>query len=209
MLPASTLGEIDLAQFLFERGRVLALRTRYSAAEYNFQHALGLLRKQHPACPAKPLALALLSLAAVQIDLNKLNQAARHLNDIILMTPRLPADVAEISMRVVARYCLARGDVQQHAKALHTINEIVREECPCPVGRAVAYLEMKVGEAASGLAAEARTCVLQSSLKTLRRSKSHHELVGAASRLLDNPNRRCFVKTHPEDAEFALLGTAA
>ena len=101
-------------------------------------------------------------------------------------------------MRVVARYCLARGDVRQHAKALQSIFAIVNEECPCPVGRAVALLEMKIGE---GAASEKVTLdeAAQASLKTLRRNKSHPELVAAASQLFRNPRKRCRVKTHAED----------
>ena len=194
------MGDDDHAQFLFERGRVLALQNRYSAAEYNFQHALVLLRK-HPECAVEPLALTLASLATAQIDLNKLNQAAVSLQEVILMTPRLPADIAEVVMRVVARYCLARGDVRRHAMALKTINEIIREECPCPVGRATAYLEMRLGQAAACdevVTLDAAGAV-QSSLRTLRRSRSKPELVVAASRLLRSPKKRCLDKTHPED----------
>ena len=177
---------------------MLALQNRARAAEHNFQHSLQMLRR-HPERSVQPMAKTLMSLAAVQIDLNKLNDAAEHLHDVILLIRRLPAEIAETVMRVVARYCLARGDVRQHAKALNTINEIVREACPCPVGRAVAFLEMRIGEEA---ACEAVTLdgALRASLKTLRRNNSHPELVTAASQLFRSPKKRCLVKTHAEAA---------
>ena len=148
MVPADCLRDMDLAQYLFERGRCLVLRKRLAAAENNFGHALGLLRKRkNLERSVRPLAWALTALAEVQIDQSKLEEAARSLHEVILLTPRLPAEVAEGVMRVVALYALAGGDLRQHAKALKTINEIVREECPCPVGRAAAYLEMNLAEA--------------------------------------------------------------
>ena len=101
-------------------------------------------------------------------------------------------------MRVVAKYCLARGDAYQHAKALKTINEIVQEGCPCPVGRAVAFLEMKIGEEA----ACEKVIVSEDfrrSLKTLRRNNSHPELIATASALYRSPKKRCRSKTHAED----------
>jgi hypothetical protein len=200
-VPADCLGDIDMAQFLYERGRCLVLRKRFTAAENNFAHALGLLRK-HPECSVRPLAWTLTALAAARIDQSKLNEAAGSLHDAVLLTPRLPAEVAEGVMRVVARYCLVRGDVCRHAKALKTINDIVREECPCPVRRATAYLEMKLGEAAACEEFLELAETFQASMRTLRRSRSHPELVVAASRLLGSqcpPKKRMRVKTHAEE----------
>jgi hypothetical protein len=165
-------------------------------------HALGLLRK-HPECSIRPLAWTLTSLAAARIEQLKLNEAAASLHDAVLLTPRLPAEVAEGVMRVVAQYCLARNDVRQHARALRTIHEIVREECPCPVKRATVYLEMRLGEAAACEEVLETAGTFQASLRTLRRSRSHPELVVAASRLLGSrcpPKKRIRVKTHAEEA---------
>ena len=204
MLPASLLGEVDLAQFLFERGRVLALRNRFAAAENNFQHAVGLLRR-HVEGHVEPLAMSLMSLAATQLELNALNNAAGTLHAVILLTPRLPADMAEAAMRVIGRYCLARGDVRQHAKALKTINDIVHEESSCPVRRAAAYLEMRLAEAAAyDVAVDTNPNAFQASLRILRQTQSSPALVHAASRLLGSqcpPKKRRRVKTHPEEAD--------
>lgn len=204
MLPASLLGEVDLAQFLFERGRVLALRNRFAAAENNFQHAVGLLRR-HDRSHVEPLAMSLMSLAATQLELNALNNAACTLQDVVRLTPRLPADLAEAAMRVIAAYCLARGDVCQHAKARQTINDIVRGESACPVRRAAAYLEMRLAEAAAyDATGDADPTTFQASLRTLRRAQSSPALVHAAARLLGSqcpPTKRRRVKTHPEEAD--------
>ena len=135
--------------------------------------------------------------------MNKLNDAAGNLHDVILLTPHLSGEVAEAVMRVVARYCLARGDMRRHAEALKTVNDIVREECPCPVGRAAAYLEMKLGQAAACEEVLDAPGTFQASLRTLRRSRSHPELVQAASRLsvsLCPPKKRIRSKTHAEEA---------
>ena len=201
-VPADCLGDVDLAQYLYERGRCLAKRRRFDAAENNFVHALRLLRK-HPECSIRPLAWALSSLAAARLDLSKLNEAAGSLQEAVLLMPRLPAEVAEGVMRVVARYCLLRGDVCRHAKALKTINDIVRKGCPCPVSRATAYLEMRLGEAAACEEILETGEAFQASLRALRRSRSHPELVVAASRLLGSrcpPKKRIRVKTHAEEA---------
>ena len=197
MLPASTLADIDLAQFLFERGRILQLQGRLLSAENNLQHSLRLLRG-HPERSVQPRARTLMTLADVQIGLNSLNAAAQSLHEAVLLTRRLPAEVAEGVMRTVAKYCLARGDVRQHAMALKTINDIVREECPCPVGRAVAFLEMKIGEEAAFEEVTLAETV-RSSLKTLRRNNSHPELIAIASKLYRSPKKRCRSKTHAED----------
>ena len=197
MLPASTLGGYDTAQFLFERGRAFAEQGRVLQAENNLQHSLHLLRQQ-PERSVQPRAKTLTALAAVQIDLKKLNAAALSLHELVLLTRHLPAEIAEAAMRVVARYCLAKGDVCQHAKALKTIHEIVREECPCPIGRAVAFLEMRLGQEA---ASEKTTLGedFYASLKTLRRNNSHPDRIATASQLYRSPRKRCRGKTHAED----------
>ena len=139
----------------------------------------------------------------MRIDQSKLNAAAGSLHDAVLLTPKLPAEVAEGVMRVVAQSCLARGDVRRHARALRTIHQIVHEESPCPVSREDAYLEMRLGEAAACEEVLEASGTFQASLRTLRRSRSHPELVVAASRLLGSqrpPKKRIRVKTHAEEA---------
>ena len=197
MLPSVTLVGLDRAQYLFERGRMLQLRGYFHAAESSLQQSLQLLRR-HPERSVRPRAKTLMRLADVQIDLKKLNAAAMNLHEVVLLTTQLPAGIAEEVMRVVARYCLERGDPYHHAKALRTINDIVRAECPCPVGRAVAFLEMKLSEV---VAFEHVTPNedFRASVKTLRRNNSHPALIAAASTLYRSPKKRCRCKTHAED----------
>ena len=196
------LGDVDLAQYLYERGRCLAQRKRFAVAEKDFEHAVTLLRR-HPECPTRQIGTTLTALAGARIDQNKLCDAAGSLWDAVLLTPRLPAEVVQGLMRVVARYCLARGDLRRHAEALTTIHDIACEECPCPVGRATAYLEMKLGQAAACEEVLDESGTFQASLRTLRRSRSRPELVEAASRLSISqcpPKKRIRVKTHAEDS---------
>ena len=203
-LPADCLGEVDLAQFLFERGRCLVIRKSYTAAENDFEHALRLLRR-HPESPLRPLVWTLTSLASARIEQAKLDLAAVSLHEGVVLIRKLPSATAEGLMRVVARYYLARGDTRQHAKAMRAIHHLVQAGCPCPVGQAAAYLEMRLAETAvceetSGVDADGS---LATSLKTLRRSRSHPELVSVASQLLGSwcpPRKRCRGKTHPEEA---------
>ena len=202
-IPSDCLDDKNLAQYLYERGRCLAQRHHFAMAEKSFVHAYSLFRK-HPEWSVQPLAWALTALAAAQIEQSKLNAAARSLHEVVLLTPRLPADVAEGAMRVVARYCIAKGDRSQYARSLRTIYKIVREESPCPVSRATAYLEMKLAEAAACVRDVEPAGALQASLRTLRRNSSQPMLVSAASQLLSRrcpPRKRIRCKTHAEEID--------
>jgi tetratricopeptide (TPR) repeat protein len=198
MVPSGSLRDVDLAQFLYERGRVLRRLGRTSSAECNFKHALVLIQK-NPQCSIKPLVMTLTALAQTHIELKHFGRAAQCLEEVVVLTPRLSGYLAEASMRVVAQYCLARGDLQRHAQALKTIYEIVRLECPSLAGRAAAFLEMRLAEVACGIASDLELDPLRQFLRTLRRSHSKPQLVEAASKLL-GPTRRLHTKTHSEDA---------
>ena len=206
IVPADLLGDIDLAQYLFERGRSMELRKRHTAAENDFEHALRLLRR-HPECSVRPRAWTLTSLASVRIEQARLNEAAACLYEAFLLVHKLPPKVVEGMMRVVAKYCLARNDMSHHARAHKAIHDLVRAGCPCPVGRAKAYLEMRLAETAASEETIDAEGSLQASLKALRRSDAHAELVAVASRLLGSrcpPSKRCRYKTHPEEAATAV-----
>ena len=199
MVPSGSLRDADLAQFLYERGRVQRRLGRISSAEYNFRHALVLIRKSHQRS-IKPLAMTLTALAQTHIELNTFGPAAQYLQEVVALTPRLSGILAEAAMRVVAQFCLARGDLQRHAQAMKTVYEIVRLECPSQADRAVAFLEMRLAEVGCGIASDLDLDTFKQFLRTLRRSQSKPQLVEAASKLL-GPTRRLRSKTYAEDAQ--------
>lgn len=198
MVPSECLGDVDPAQFLYERGRVIRRLGRTSSAECYFKHALNLVQKS-PQCSIKPVVMTLTALAQTQIELKSFARAAQCLREVVVLIPRLTGYLAEAAMRVVAQYCLARGDLQRHAKALKTIYDIVRVECPSQAGRAAAFWEMRLAEEACGISSDLEMDTLRQYLRVLRRSHSKPLLVEAASKLL-GPTRRLYTKTNSEDA---------
>ena len=197
-LPFDILPDTNRRQYLFEKGRALALVGKHPQAEQNFAHALTLLqRAPRPASP-QHLALVLVGLATSLIDQKKTYAAAHHLCNAIQLTRELEASVAEIVMRAIGRYFLALGQKPRHVQALRTILQIAKADELDPVRRGVVLIELRLAEQAIG---EGVIDVdVARALRMVRSSRRYDKTVREASNGLGfTPTKRLWTKTHPED----------
>lgn len=198
-IPFDALADTSKCQYLFEKGRALALVGKHPQAENNFALALTLLQRapQQPASP-QHLALALVGLATSLIDQQKIHAAAHRLCNAIQLTRKLEAKVAEIFMRAIGRYFLALGQKQRHVQALRTILEIAQSDEPDPVRRGIVLIELRLAESAIGEGVI--DLDLARALRTARASRRYDQTVREASNALSiQPTKRLWKETHPED----------
>ena len=197
--PFESLPEVEKCQYLFERGRALALLGRHPQAEQNFARSLRITQLL-PRTNPQHQALILVGLAAALIDQKKLYAAAHHLYTAVQMTKVLKGEVAELVMRAIARYFLALGSQARYVSALRTVYAIVRVEEVDPVRKAVVLIEVRLAEA--GIGELAVNVDFGHALRTLRASHRHTDMVQGASNVLGRlikPLKRLRSKIHPED----------
>ena len=197
-IPVDVLSDTSKGQYLFEKGRALALVGKQPQAEQSFADALTLLQGAPRLPSPQHLALVLVGLATSLIDQQKTYAAAHHLSNAIQLTRKLDASVAEIVMRAVGRYFLAVGQRPQHVQTLRTILEIAQADELDPVRRAVVLIELRLAEQAIGEGGH--DVCLASALRMVRSSRRYAQTVREASNALDiRPTERLRRKTHPED----------